>query len=1070
MIAWVVAASLRWGRLVMAAALAALVVGAGALTSASVDTYPEFAPSAVQVQTEALGLSAAEVESLVTVPLEQDLLNGVPWVDHISSTSAPGLSAIDVVFQAGTDPLNARQMVQERMTQIRALPNVGTPPIMVQPLASMSRVAMIGLSSKDTSTLGLVDLSFQARWTIKSRLMGVPGVANVVLYGQRDRQLQVQVDPSRMRKQGAKLSDVISTTGNALWVSPLSYLEANTPGTGGYIESANQRLAIQHILPISTSQDLARVALTGDHVGGNAHLGDVARVVVDHQPLIGDAITANQPGIVLVVEKFPDASTRQVTAGVEAAMAALAPGLKGIRVDTRLYRPATYLDSSLNHLRTAGLLALVLLIIALVALTYSWRAATTVVVSVSLSLLGAALVLHLRGVTFTSMTLVGFAAALAIVVEAALSDVSAIQAQRPSTEDGGSDKASEPFPARVVSALVQSRGTAVYAFLVMLLVAGPAWFLSPFASSFSRPLVASFALALAVSMVVALTLTPTLAVLLVPDRPAARRASPVAQWVQHRFDAFLADRLRRPRAVLATAGLLAAGALALAPQLGAGSALPVLKDPNLLVRLQTLPGTSLVEMDRVTSAVSREVRALPGIRDVGVHVGRAVASDQTVDVNSSEVWVTLAATTDVAKAQSAVATVVHGYPGIRASLHTYAGDQLATAGTQPGDKVVVRVYGKDGAQLQTTGQHIVSAASFVPGVTSATVERTAAQPAVEVAVKLQEARAAGLAPGDVRRTVTTMMSGLLVGNLYEKQAVFDVVVRGPVDARNSITNLQNVRIDTPSGHQVRLRDVAAVTIRSEPSVIRHEAVARSLDVTVTVAGRSTGSVAADLAAAVRTLPMPPESHAEVLPVTSTPFGNGWGFAALVMAAVVGAFLLLQAATGSWRLAGLLFVLLPMACAGGLLGAALTGGAAAAGALAGLVAVLGITARQALSMVHGYRAGDPHTAAERRFALVATVTSRHVVPVVLAAVSIGLVLVPALVWGDQAGLEILRPLAATVIGGLVTGAVSVLVILPTLYLGAAHRLPPPRPDGPADRPAPSPQADPFTRPAAGLAGN
>ena len=196
---WALGTSLRFSRLVVALAIGVMVFGITQLRSAPVDVYPEFTPPSVEIQAEALGLSAAEVEQLITVPLEQDLLNGVPWLDRIHSSSMPGLSAIDLTFQPGTDLYAARQMVQERMTQAHALPNVGSPPIMIQPLASASRVAMIGLSSRSVSA---VDMSVLARWKIRPRLMGVPGVANVSIYGQRDRQLQVQVDPRRLHANG----------------------------------------------------------------------------------------------------------------------------------------------------------------------------------------------------------------------------------------------------------------------------------------------------------------------------------------------------------------------------------------------------------------------------------------------------------------------------------------------------------------------------------------------------------------------------------------------------------------------------------------------------------------------------------------------------------------------------------------------------------------------------------------------------------------------------------------------------------------------------------------------------
>ena len=725
---WLVLATMRWGKVVLAATIAVVVLGIGTLRAATFEAYPEFSPTAVQVQTEALGLSAAEVESLVTVPLEQDLLNGVPWVDHISSTSTPGLSAIEVVFQAGTDALNARQMVQERMTQIRALPNVGTPPIMVQPLASLSRVAMLGLTTTDRSTQGLVDLSFRARWTIKSRLMGVPGVANVVIYGQRDRQLQVQVDPAKMSKHGTTLADVISTAGNALWVSPLSYLEANTPGTGGFIESPNQRLSIQHILPISTSADLAKVALTGDHPQ-QARLSDVANVVVDHQPLIGDAQPAGQPGVVLVVEKFPGASTRQVTDGVEAAMAELSPGLSGIHVDTHLYRPATYLNSSLHNLGIAGSISVGLLIAMLTLVFYSWRRALVAFVAVATSLLGAALVLQLRGTGFTYLTLAGFAAALGVVIDGAVSDVSGLSRPDPGREGSS-------WPTQVSDALLRARRSALYAGLITLMVSVPAAFLTPFARSFSRPFLASFALALGVSFVVALVVTPVLAAALLRGS-SATNLSPVARWVQPRFSGVLRSVLDRSRYVAIAGALLAVAVVALAPQFGRGSVLPTLREPGVLVSLQTVPGTALSEMDRITNTIAAELRALPGVTDVGVHVGRAIASDQTTDVNTSEVWITLDSAGDMLATKADVARVVQGYPGVASNVSTYSARQLGAQTSAKPDAVTVRIFARDDLSLRTSANTVISAVKGIAGVSSATAERVPQQPAVEVAVNLR---------------------------------------------------------------------------------------------------------------------------------------------------------------------------------------------------------------------------------------------------------------------------------------------------------------------------------------------
>ena len=423
MIRGLVLLSMKFRVLVVGAAVLVLGLGITQVRNASVDVLPEFAPPQVEIQAEALGLSAAEVEQLITVPLEQDLLNGIPWLDQIRSESVPGLSSIDLIFQRGTNILTARQFVSEHLSQAHALPQVGTPPVMVQPVSSLSRVMMIGLGAKD---LSLIDLSILARWKIRPRLLGLPGVANVAIWGQRDRQLQVQVDPARLRQYGVSLNQVIDTTGNALWVSPLTFVEASTPGTGGFIDTSTQRFAIQHVLPITTAAGLAAVSVE-DTQGKTLRLGQIANVVEDHQPLIGDAVLSDGPGSMVVIEKFPEANTRAVTKAVEDALNQMRPGLSGMQIDTSLYRPATFLQTALHNLGWWALAGLLLVIALLTGFTLSWRTTLTSLVALLCSLVTAALVLYLRGTTFNLMVLAGFAIALAIVIDDAVVGVDAIR-------------------------------------------------------------------------------------------------------------------------------------------------------------------------------------------------------------------------------------------------------------------------------------------------------------------------------------------------------------------------------------------------------------------------------------------------------------------------------------------------------------------------------------------------------------------------------------------------------------------------------------------------------------------
>src|SRR4051794_16005939 len=416
----IILACLRLRVVVVAAGAILVAAGLWQIRQMPLDVVPEFSPLTLQVRTEALGLSAAEVESLITVPLEADLLIGTPWLKSIDSESMTGVSVIDLLFEPGTDLMRARQMVNERMTQARALPNVSSPPTLLLPVATANRVMNIGLSSRFVS---LIDMSVQAQWTIVPRLTGVPGVANVSIWGQRNRQVQVQVDPARLHKSGVTLDQVIKTAGEAVWSSPLTYLNSSTPGTGGFIDTPNQRLNVRHVFPITAAADFANIPV----VGTSLALRDVADVVESHQPLIGDAVSKDGPGLLLVVEKYPGFNTVEVTKAVEAALDELRPALSGINIDTGIYQLASFTEQAIANLSNAVIVAAILAAIALAILLGNWRATVVATVAVALSFAAAEFVFYLRGVDLNMMVVAGLLMAVAVVADDAIVDACHIQ-------------------------------------------------------------------------------------------------------------------------------------------------------------------------------------------------------------------------------------------------------------------------------------------------------------------------------------------------------------------------------------------------------------------------------------------------------------------------------------------------------------------------------------------------------------------------------------------------------------------------------------------------------------------
>ena len=1030
--AWLMDSAVRLRRLVVAAIVAVLALGLVQLQRATVDVYPEFESTAVQVQTDALGLSAYEVEQLITVPLEQNLLNGIPRLEEIRSRSMSGLSVVDLTFEAGTDIYLARQLVQERMGRINLLPNVGTPPTMIQPTASTSRVAMVGLRSDSVS---MVDISVLAKWTLRPRLMSIPGVAAVSVWGLRDRQLQVQVDPERLVASNVTLTQVIQTTGNALWVSPLSFLHASTPGTGGFYESPNQRIGVQHVSPITTSEQLADVTL--QRAGGPPlRLGDLADVKEDHQPLIGDASNNGAQSLMLVVERFPDANTAQVSKDVEEALEAMAPGLTGITVDTTVYQPAQYLDTALERLGLAVLIGLALMVAAIAVVALSWRVALITLGSVAVSLVGALWVLHLRGSTLTTMTVIGLATVMALVIDDAVGDVSDMRARFDERLAAG-DSA---VVALASGALRARRSALVYATVIVLVALAPVLLLDGTAGAFAGPAILTFALAALTSLVAGLVVTPVLAVLLLGGRAARPgRVAPFAGWVGRGVDRAVAPSTGRRVPALVALGVLVALGLGGVVSMRPGDMLPELRDRNVLVRLAAAPGTALTEMNRITGRAAEELRNVPGVQTAGTHVGRAVGSDAVVDVDASEIWLTIDDDADYSQTLAAVRNTVNGYPGLRNEVRTYGQAQLEAASASSGDDLVVRVYGQDFATLQETAEIVRDAMATVHGVISPTVESQPAQPVAEIHVDLPAAQRLGLQPGDVRRAASTLVSGLTVGNLYERQAIFDVVVWGGPASRQSVLDIQDIRIDTPSGAQVRLGEVARVEQTSDPAAIEHHATSRSLDVTARVQGRDYAEIAQDATTRLQQLNYPYEYRAEVV-------GDAGDRSnlqqALLLGAIVAAvliFLLFQAATGSWRGAAVLFVLTPLAGVGGVLAGMLLGGTWSLAVVAAIFAAVALTVRQTLVLVR--RAGALGASGEGRPADGMLRALQEKAPSLLAAVLVtAAAFLPAAVMGPGAGLELLQPFAITLLAGLVTVVLVVLLLVPVLYPAAGALVP------------------------------
>ena len=1032
MMRWIVESSLKARLPVVAIAVGVMVLGVVQLSKAPVDALPEFEGPRVEVQTEALGLSAAEVESLVTLGLEETL-SSTAELETIRSESVAGLSSIELIFEPGTDPTLARQLVQERLSSAFTLPKVSKPPVMLQPLSTTSRFMIIGLSSEE---LSLIEMSVVSRWTILPRLLGVSGVANVAIWGQRDRQLQVHIDPELMQAHGVSQEQIIETTGDALWFSSLGFLNASVPGSGGWIDTPNQRLGIRHDLPISSPDDLAEVSVAGAPL----RLGDVAEVVEGHPPLIGDAIVNDEPGLMLVVEKFPGTSTLEVTRGVEAALDELRPGLPGIEIDTTIFRTATFIETAIDNWTVALIIASILVVLVLLAFRFEWRITLISFLAIPMSLIAASLVLYLLGATINLMVLAGLTIALGAVVDDAVISVENIVRR---LRQHHSDSSEKSTAAIILEGSLEIRGALAFATLIVVLAVVPVFLLGGRTGAFLEPLVISYALALAASMLVALTVTPALSLILLSKGPLERR-DPLIRWLQRSYErAFSAIIHRRPRVALMATGVIVLAGLAVLPSIGRSLfdnrvTVPSFQETDLLIEVEAWPGTSHPEMVRIVTRVGEELQSIPGVDNVAAHLGRAVTGDQVVGTNSSQLWVSVDPNADYGKTVAAIDQTIDGYPGLDGNVEPYLKGRLRDVLTGAGDPIVVRIYGPVLEVLRSQAEKVRENLSEIDGIVDLRVQGQDMEPHVEIEVDLVRARSFGLTAGDVRRSAATTIAGIQVGSLFEEQKVFEVAVWSTPETRQSLTSLRELQIDTPDGGRVRLGDVAAVRVVSIPTVIRHEANQPYVDVLADVRGRDVGSVTAEVEDALGEMEFPLEYNPALLGEFAEFQSDQRRGLGITIAVVIGIFLLLQASFGSWRLASLTFLALPAALVGGVLAAFAGGGLTSLGSMAGLLAVFGIAVRNGVLLINHYLHLEEQEGAIFGPELVLRGTRERLAPILISATTTALAVLPLVVLGDIAGLEIVHPMSVVILGGLFTSTLFALFVIPVLYLQFGRR--------------------------------
>ncbi len=888
----------------------------------------------------------------------------------------------------------------------------------------------IGLSSRRLSQL---NMSVSAFWNMRSRLLRVPGVANVAIWGLRAKELQVLADPKRMAAAHVSLDDLMGVTSGALDAGVLQFTNGTQAAAGGYVERGGRRYSVEQSLPVSNPKQLGALPITAPG-GRTLRIDQVANTRWGGPPLIGDAVVNGRRGLLLIVEKFPGANTLDVTAGIDKAVKELRPGLPGIYVDTHIFRPATFIDASLHNLRVALIIGCVLVMFVLIAFLFEWRAAFISLVTIPLSVIAALVVLSLRGTTINTMVLAGIAVAIGVVVDDAIIDTENIVRRlrlRWHEQREGGRAYHAAIMSVVLAASLEVRTAILYATFINVVAVIPVILAGGLSGSFFQPLALSYALAVLASMVVALTVTPALSLILL-GRGRLRNEPPLARWLKRHYERSLMRVVQSLRLSVLVLVLAAVAGLLVLPQLGQ-DLFPTFKERQFLMHWSSVPGTSIKEHRRIVTRLSRAVLAVPGVPHFGSHIGQATLGEEIAGPDFAESWISLSDKANYDRTTARIKRLEAGTPGLFHDMQTYLREKIdeTIAGSTEG--FVVRIFGQDLNVLRRQALRVRRALSDVHGLVDLHVEPQQSEPHIEVTTKLGVARRYGLKPGDVRRASATLLASEGVANIFRNQRTYEVVVWGDPKIRRNLSDIRRLPIDTPDGGQVPLGRVADVRLRSTPSVIKREDASRRIDVLANLSGRDLGSVTSDVKQRLRKLSEPLGYHVQLLGEAAERQAAQSRLIRYGILTVLLILVLLQAAFRSWRSALLLFVTLPMALVGGLLAAWWGVGIISLGALIGFYTVLGIAARNGIMMISHFQHLERIEGEPFGLGLVLRGARERLTPIMMTASATALAILPLVASGNKPGQEIEHPMAVVILGGLVTSTLVNLFVVPSLYL-------------------------------------
>ncbi len=1001
----------RW--LVVIISILLSLWGFRVITQMPLDVFPSFAPPQVEIQTEAPGLAPEEVESLVTRPIES-AINGTPGVENVRSSSAVGISVVKVVFGWDTDIYRARQLVTERLQQAQSLLPAGVEIPQISPTSSpLGAVVKYAFTAETTPLMEvrrIVDLQ------VKNRLLAVPGVTQIVIFGGDVRQYQVLIEPEKLKAFDVSFEEVTEAAE-----------KANVNAPGGFLVSPDQETLVRGIGRIKSLDDLKQSVVIARN-GTPVLLDQVAKVQIGAELKRGDAYLNGKQAIVVVVNKQPAADTPTVTRAVEAAMEEVRAGLPKDVTLTNTFRQEEFIDASVQNVEEALRDGIIIVSIVLILFLMNWR---TVIISLSalpISLLLGMIILNGTGQGINTMTLGGLAVAIGSVVDDAIVDMENVYRRLRENQQAGSPK----NPLQVVfDGSIEVRVSVLFSTVIIAVVFAPIFALAGVEGRIFTPMGVSYLLCIIASTLVALTLTPALCALLLVNR----RLPPDETWLAHKsqqvYRPVVQFAIHRPKIVLLSAVAAFIASMVILPALGKVF-LPEFQERSLVISTSLYPGVSLETTNQVDFAIQDALKDDKRFQYLQLRSGRAPGDSDVGGVNFAELDVELSE--EALKDREATIEVLRQefdkLPGVAAGIGGFISHRLDEVLSGVRSAIAVKIFGPELEELRTLGQQVQSVMSDIPNVVDLQLEPQV--PIKQIQIQFDRAAAAryGLRIGDLATTIETALNGRIVSQVLEEQQVFDLIVWLTESARQDLSAIGNLLIDTPTGQKVPLAQVAKVDYGTGSNTINRENVSRLLVVSANVNGRDLGSVITDIRDRVKQQVQLPSGYfiqyggqfQAQEQATQTLLWSG-------LLAFVAITVLIYFAVKSIPATIMIMINLPLALVGGVISVALTGGIISVASMVGFITLFGVATRNGLLLVDNYN-NRLATGMPLKQVLVEGSMER-LVAILLTALSSALGMVP-LVLGSGAGKEILQPLAVVVLGGLFTSTTLTLLVLPALY--------------------------------------